>query len=122
MLNKFLYETDVFQIFKVLAFIGCSLVGLCILAAVVYFSEPKEDLGLHKLEVVSASWHQRANRNGGSHPIFRAIVILPNGNQHTFRTYPNRIMDEGLLCTNVELGMWTDAHHVKILTAENCSE
>ncbi len=53
-------------------------------------------------------------KNGPRLASFRVVAILPNGNQHAFKTYESYIGADGNVCAEVAIGKWFGAYHVEL--------
>ena len=113
---------DVFVVFRFLGYFIGGFTLLCMSLFLAYLVEPRVELDNQKLEVVRTYWSRTINSRGVSSETFRAEIILPNGNSHSFVTYPNRIIDETYVCATIELGKWFEAYHVDVVRAEMCPE
>ena len=120
MFKLILLKINVFIVFRSLSYLVGSVALLCVVLFAAYLLEPKANLDNQKLEVIRTYWAKTIGRSGVSGGSFHAEIVLPNGNMHTFTTYPNRVVND-YVCAEIELGKWLKSYHINIVEAHRCS-
>lgn len=101
-------------IFKALGYTICALIALFVGWFAVYLIEPKRELGYQTLQVVNSYWERSAHNSGPRPAEFRAVVALPNGNDHVFVTHESYINESQQVCAHVRQGQWLGAYHIAL--------
>ena len=104
MVEKLLERINVFYLFFAPARISSRCIRTGVHSAVLFcFFEPRNDLGMQKLEVIETRWSRSMSTSGVGRPKFKAEVLLPNGNVHEFPTQPNFVYNANV-CAAVQFG------------------
>ena len=120
MVKKLLGQINVFYVFRLLGILVGGFVLLCIVLFLTYFFEPRNDLGMQKLEVIETRWTRSIGTSGVGPPNFKAEVLLPNEHAHEFTTQPNFIHDDSV-CAAVQFGRWFSAYHIQLMHPDACN-